>query len=556
MGLSLRPEHLRRYRDIAQLLLRYGRSDLVRSSGLQRDLDLELLPESDSREEDARRFAADLERMGPTYVKLGQLLSTRADLFPRPVLDVLSRLQDELEPMPFEDVERVVTEELGVRMSKAFDSFETEPMAAASLGQVHRARLRDGREVAVKVQRIGIREHVAEDLEALDQVTGLLDRHTDAGERYRLAAMFDQFREVLLRELDYRVEANNMRVIAENLADVEDIVVPLPVDDYTTGRVLTMDYVRGRKVTKIGPLTRLHSDGAHLADQLFRAYMKQVLVDGLFHADPHPGNIFLTHDGKVALLDLGMVQQLTPRVRENLVRLVLATSEGAGDDAAEHALRMSRMAPDAERDEFHDRVAALVSRQRDARGSHVRVGQVLLELFSISGQTGVHLPPELSLLGKTMLNLDEVALTLDPEFDPNGAVQRHAAEIMQQHMRARMSPTSLMTAGLETMQLIQRLPAEANRALDLLGRGEVRLRVQTMDEERLMRSLRGMANRITLGLLLAALIVGAALMSRVETTGRIFGYPAIAFVIFMIAAIAAAALAVRILWFDHDEPHA
>ncbi|HEX6641452.1 MAG TPA: AarF/ABC1/UbiB kinase family protein, partial [Thermoanaerobaculia bacterium] len=476
-------------------------------------------------------------------------------MFPPEVLESLSRLQDELEPMPFEVVERIVQDDLGVRMSKAFEEFEPKPVAAASLGQVHKARLRDGRLVAVKVQREGIKETVRRDLDALDQIATFLEEHTTPGEQYRLKEMFVRFREVLLAELDYRTEASNMRIIADNLREIEQIVVPLPVDDYTTERVLTMDYVRGRKVTALSPLARMEMDGTELADQLMKAYLKQVLVDGFFHADPHPGNVFLTDDRRIALIDLGMVERVSPRMRESLIRLLLAASEGKGEDAAEQAMRMGTIEQDADREQFRTRVADIVSKQQNTTMERMQAGAVLLELYGVAAECGVRLPAELSVLGKTLLNLDLISTTLDPSFDPNASIRRHAADVMRQHMIRSLTPGAVFSNALELIELVQRMPGRINRALEGFERGELKLRVHAIDEARLMASLRSMANRITLGLMVAGLIIGSAMLARVESAGRIFGYPAIAFVLFMVGAIAAIALGIQILWFDRDEPH-
>ena len=555
MSLSLRPEMVRRYRDMAVLLVKYGRSDLVRTSGIDSKLTLPDEAGEPGRARDATRLAEDLERMGPAFVKLGQLMSTRSDMFPPEVLDALSRLQDELEAMPFDVVERIVQEELGVRMSKAFEDFDPKPVAAASLGQVHKARLRDGRLVAVKVQREGIRETVRGDLEALDGISTFLEEHTAPGEQYRMREMFERFRAVLMGELDYRQEAANMKVIAQNLCDLENIVVPLPVDDYTTEKVLTMDYVRGRKVTSLSPLARMEMDGSVLADQLMEAYLKQVLVDGFFHADPHPGNVFLTDDRRIALIDLGMVERVSPRLRESLIRLLLAASEGKGEDAAEHAMRMGRVEQDADREQFRLRVADIVARQQNTTMEHMQAGAVLLELYGVAAECGIRLPAELSVLGKTLLNLDLISTTLDPGFDPNASIRRHSAEVMRQHMMRSLTPGAVFSNVLEVVDLVQRMPGRINRALEGFERGELKLRLHAIDEPRLMQSLRSMANRITLGLMVAGLIVGSALLARVETSGRILGYPALAFVFFMAGAIAAIALGVQIVWFDRDEPH-
>ena len=258
MGISLRPEHLKRYKDIAMLLMKYGRSDLVKNAGLA-----EVLKDEQSENEhphgEAESLAGDLEKMGPTFIKLGQLLSTRGDLLPLPYLRALTRLQDNVEPFSYEEVESIITSELGVRMSKAFSEFDNVPIAAASLGQLHKAAMRDGRQVAVKVQRPGIREQIAKDLEAFTDVAQFLDDHTEAGQRYEFQKMLDEFRKTLLKELDYKQEAQNLLLINDNLKEFDAIVVPLPVDDFTTTRVLTMDYIKGQKITSLSPLQRARS---------------------------------------------------------------------------------------------------------------------------------------------------------------------------------------------------------------------------------------------------------------------------------------------------------
>ncbi|HZE12517.1 MAG TPA: AarF/UbiB family protein, partial [Chthoniobacterales bacterium] len=286
MAISLKPQHLNRYRQIAWLFIKYGRSDLVKESGLEGTLAAEqrVTPKEAAK---ADELADDLEKLGPTFVKLGQLLSTRVELLPQAYLDALTRLQDKVEAFPFDEVEKIVCSELGVRMSKAFSDFDVTPMAAASLGQVHKARLRDGRQVAVKVQRPGIREAMFEDLDALDEIAEFLDHHTAAGKRYGFCQMLDEFRKSLVRELDYRQEASNLTAIGENLRSFPHLIVPEPIADYSSSRVLTMQYVHGKKITDLSPLVRMEFDGGALAEELFRAYLQQILVDGFFHADPH-----------------------------------------------------------------------------------------------------------------------------------------------------------------------------------------------------------------------------------------------------------------------------
>jgi ubiquinone biosynthesis protein len=535
VALSLRPRHVRRYKDIARLLVKYGRGDLVSQAGLD-PLDGDV-PADPSVVADAEQLATDLEGLGPTYVKLGQLMSTRADLLPPAYVAALARLQDDVEGFPFAEVERIVEAELGVRMSRAFTTFENIPIASASLGQVHKATLRNGRAVAVKVQRPGIREQVLDDLDALREIAEFADAHTSYGRRYGFAAMLEEFRTSMLRELDYQQEAANLRTLGANLADFPRIVVPQPVADYTTSRVLTMDFVGGRKLTSLGPLAQLEVDGRTLADQLIGAYLKGILVDGFFHADPHPGNVFLTDTGDIALIDLGMIGRIPADMQERLLKLLLAVSEGRGDEAARVLLGLAQQVED-EVDEtaYRRAVASIVTAHQGASLADVRAGAVLVDLSTCAIDNGLRPPPELTMLARALIALDEVARTLDPSYDPNAAIQRQAADILKQRLTGSASQGNLFTTVLEAKEFVERLPGRVNKVMDALAEGELKLNVRGIDERELMFGVTKLANRLTTGLVIAALIIGAAMLMRVPTRTTLFGYPALAIVCFGVAA--------------------
>jgi ubiquinone biosynthesis protein len=551
MGISLKPQHLKRYKDIAWLLMKYGRSDLVKNAGLDSMLKDEVAdPGVVEAPPEAKALADDLEKMGPTFIKLGQLLSTRPDLLPISYLEALARLQDRVEPFAYEEVEAIVSSELGVRISKAFTEFDPAPIAAASLGQVHRARLRDGRHVAVKVQRPNIREGVAEDLEALSDVAEFLDNHTEMGKQYEFQKMLEEFRRSLMRELDYRQEALNLATMNDILKDFDSIVVPLPVDDYTTSRVLTMDYIKGKKITALTPLARLEIDGTHLAEQLFRAYLKQILVDGFFHADPHPGNVFLTDEGRIAMIDLGMVARITPSLQEKLLQLLLAVAEGRSEEAANFAIRIGERTDRFDEAGFRRRVTDLVAQQQGRSADQLEIGKIMLEVTQVSGECAIRLPPELTMLGKTLLNLDQVGWTLDPSFNPNAAIRRNAVEIMQQRMAKSVSPSSLFSSLMDMKDFVEMMPRRINKILDRVANNDLEVKVDAIDEKLLMEGLQKIANRITMGLVLAALIVGAAMLMSVPTDFRIFGYPGLAMIFFLIATGGALVLMINILFYD------
>ena len=550
MALSLKPERLKRYKDIVALLIKYGRSDLVEHSTLQlvgKDTSRAITKKSAAK---AEELADDLEKLGPTFIKLGQLLSTRADMLPEPYLDALSRLQDHVEPFSFEEVERIVSGELGGRISKLFAEFQREPIAAASLAQVHRAQMRDGRMVVVKVQRPNIRDQIVEDLEALLEAAEFIDAHTETGRRYEFSNLLAELRRSLLRELDFKIEANNLWKLRESLREFEHIVIPEPIEDYSTSRVLTMEYIPGKKITDISPLRLIEIDGMELSTEFFRAYLKQILVDGFFHADPHPGNVFLTDDNRIGLLDLGMVGHVNARFQENLLRLLLAVSEGRGDEAAQVCMKMGDPKPNFDKVEYRNRVIRLVARHSDATIDEISAGRVTLEITRIAADCWMGMPPQFTLIAKAFLNLDQVVSALAPDFNPNQVIRDEASNILAQRLAASVEPGSIMSRVVEVKEFADRFPGRVSKILDSIGNNELRIGVDAIDETVVLAGLQKIANRITLGLILAALIVGAALMMRVETSFKIFGYPGIAMIFFMLAAVASLMLAGSILFTD------
>ena len=557
MNLSLRPEHLKRYKDFALLLFKYGRRDLVARAGLN-----DLLPEEAEADEEripeARELARDVEKLGPTYIKLAQLLSTRPDIIPPVYAEALARLQDDVAPFGFDQVEKILTEELGVRLSKAFERIEPKPIAAASIAQVHYAVLRGGREVALKIQRPGIREQVMDDLEALGEVAAFLEARTEFGQRFGVKLLFDEFRKSMLRELDFRQEALHLVTIGNNLKEIPEIIIPQPVMTYSSSRVLTMEFVPGVKVTALGPLAKMELDGEKLADALFRAYLKQMLRDGLFHADPHPGNVFLvpgTNDSadggaaeaRIALIDLGMVARVRPALQDRLLQLLLAVGDNKPDDAVKVLLLVAEQREDANQAGFRRAVADIIGQHQEVALARPQVGRAVLMLLKVAAENGIHLPPELAMIGKTLLNLDEIGLTLAPHFDANAAVRRHAAAITHEQVLRDISVGSIFSTAVELKNFVQHLPGRVNRILDRLADNEFEVKVDAIDEAHLMEGMQKVANRIATGLVLAALIVGAALMMRVETSFQLFGYPGLAILLFLAAALGGMGLVGTIL---------
>lgn len=544
--IGLSPSSLKRYKDVAWLLYKYGGSGLVQQSGLS-GVAGETFPSpqvngSDANGEAGHRdvphhgsvakplpeqLADDLEALGPAFVKLGQLLSTRPDILPAPYLDALSRLQDDGKPVPWREIERVVEEEFRAHPDHIFDHFEREPVAAASLGQVHRASLHDGREVIVKVQRPGIVESLHKDLAALSELAEVLQNHTEIGRRWQIKPLVETLGRTIASELDYRREAHDSHVLADNLQQFDRLIVPQAIDDLTRARVLTMEHVAGTKIPDVSPVVLIEIDRQELIDQLFRAYLQQVLVDGVFHSDPHPGNLLLTRDGRIAILDFGMITRISPETRKNMVKLLFAICHGDGEDAARIAEGMSEPTPLFKRQEFVRRISQLVAEQQDQSVQHMGTGRVILQIQLAAGETGIIVPEPLVMFGKTLMNLDRAVVVLDPRFNPTAAVQEQAATIVKEHSRRQVSLMQLYQSLLDATDLMQNLPARINTVTRRLADNELEIKVRAFDEMKFIRGLHKVAHRITVGLVIGALIVGASIMMKLDGGPRILGYPAL-----------------------------
>ncbi len=527
--------HLARYKQIAGLLLAHGRGDLAEAAGLT-------LPAVLSRQDDepeaerAARFARDLEDLGPTFVKLGQLLSTRPDLLPEAHLEALGRLQDDVRPVPVAEIEAILEAELGHGVGDLFQRFEERPLASASLAQVHRATLGNGHEVVVKVQRPGVRATVHTDLQVLGELVRLVSENTELGRTYRLDRVLEAFEEGLREELDFTREAQNMRALAHNMRSFERIVVPEPVDRLVTRRVLVSDFVRGRKLTRGGPLRWIELDARALVEELHRASLRQAFEDGLFHADPHPGNVLLTPEGALALLDAGAVVRLSPGVRARLLRFLLAVTERDGDRAAEAALDLSEPARSADPNEYRRRVSHLVMRHAADGDEDLHLGPLILGVTRIGGETGQLVPRELTLLARALISLEQVVYQLAPGFRVADGLRRFAARSLQAQVGPPGGVAAVVSGLLEAREMAEDVPRRLRRVLELAADNRLRVSVDAIDESFLVRSLLRVANRITTGLVLAALIVGAALLMRIETDFEVLGYPGLAILLFLAAA--------------------
>lgn len=519
---------------MVELFTRYGLADFAQRQGLTALTPRQGTEEADDAVSDrAVAFRKRLVELGPAYVKLGQALSTRPDLLPPEYTRELERLQDDVPAVPFPEIGAVIEQEFGARVQQIFADFDEEPLGAASLGQVHVAHLRDGREVVVKVQRPGIREQLASDLDFFRDLAAFLTEHTHVGERIDFAGVMHELERALSDELDYRIEARNTTTFRAALAGFPHLVVPRVVDALTSERVLTLERIRGIKVDQLPPLTRLEHDFTALAEELGQAYLKQITVDGHFHADPHPGNIFVTLPGRrnpptpadvkdgaktspdeprLALVDFGMTAHLSEKLREQVVRLLLDLAENRGDSAAETLVEMGQETEGFDHSAFVRETASLVSRYYDRAIGEVSTGTVMYELINTAFRHGLRAPGELTLLGKALVNLDDVTRVLDPGYNPVAAIREFGGRIAGERMKRELSLARVYQAATVTADLVAALPRRIDAITARLAANELGMRVELPQAEGMLAALQKIANRIFSGLVVASVVVASALV--------------------------------------------
>jgi predicted unusual protein kinase regulating ubiquinone biosynthesis (AarF/ABC1/UbiB family) len=375
-------------------------------------------------------------------------------------------------------------------------------------------------------------------------LAAFVDEHSSGASRFGFTAMVEQFRESLFDELDYRREAANLQRLGEMLADYPRIFVPQPVGDYTNSRVLTMDYVEGRSISAVTPVGRTELEGAALAQDLICAYLDQILIHGFFHADPHPGNVLLTPDHRLALIDLGMVARLAPDVQEHLLRLLLALSSKDGIGVTDSLEHLGTRLEEFDSDELRMRISGLVLRHGGTTVGQLATGRLLGELAVVASSCGLQPRPELTMLGKALLNLDEVARTLDPTLEVEKVIEDHAASVMKHRVLEAASPVQVMRSTLDAAAFAEALPGRMDKVLESLAEGKLTLNLEGLDEPALMRGAQKLANRLAAGVLIAAFVIAASLFSRDGGQRILWGYPLLTVVFLFLAAVVGIWLAV------------
>ncbi|MFL5927902.1 MAG: ABC1 kinase family protein [Gaiellaceae bacterium] len=464
--------------------------------------------------EGAVRFREGLEELGTTFVKLGQLLSSRPDLLPDVYIEELDRLVDDVSPLPFPPLRDVIDADIGLDQ---FTLIDERPLASGSIAQIHPALLKSGRDVVVKVRRPGIVEQVELDLDLLRRTAGIAEKHSDAARLLQLNALADELEQHLLGELNFVEEANNAGLIDAAVRDSSDyLFVPQVVEEHLTERVLVMERVHGRKVDSDHGLS--DERAVALADAFLRAYVRQVTVRGIYHADPHRGNVLLTPGGRLALLDFGLIGRLDDDTRASLALLLLAIAQNRADDVADLIVSLSRTSAESDAAGFVHDLRRKLPRYQWRPLSAVRTGEGLADLQRLSLQHGIALPTAFALVGKTLAQAESIARTLDPTLDPVATMRSEGWNVMAHEAERRLEPNQLLAFSFTQLQPLLRLPRRTAQLVQKLEDGNIKINIAPVQVDHFESLLRSTANRIGGALIVSALLVSSALMARVDHT--------------------------------------
>ena len=535
--------HINRYRQILTILFKYGFGDLVDRLNVGQYLEIGIQMISRKRREQMdsltreERIRMALEDLGPTFVKLGQILSTRPDLVPVSLIHELSKLQDEVPPFPASQAKSIIESELSMTVAEIFERFESVTYAAASIGQVHRARLRTGEEVIVKVQRPDITKMIEVDLEILLHLATLVERHVEDWEIYRPTRIVEEFARVIEKEIDYTVEASYAERFARQFIGNDMIYIPRIFREFSTQRILTMEYVPGIKVSDINRLDTEGYDRKIIADRGADLLLHQVFTFGFFHADPHPGNVFILPDNIICYLDFGMMGSVDRQSREDIADMVYALVERNESGVVDAFLRIVEWEEEPDRRALETDMSNFMELYLYKSLKDIRIEAVLQQLLDLITRYRLILPFDRFLMMKALSTMEGLGLMLNPDFDMTEKV----APFIRRLKMARLSPRRILSEFLQTSgevaQLLRIIPGELRDILKQIKQGKVRVGFEHRGLERFIFEMDRSSNRIAFALIVSSLIIGSSLIINTDIGPFLFGLPILGLLGFSMAGV-------------------
>jgi ubiquinone biosynthesis protein len=545
--------NLNRYRQILAVLFKYGFDDVIDMLKIDQYIEIGLQMITRKRGEPLERLSRAvrvrmaLEELGPTYIKMGQILSTRPDLVPVDFIRELSQLQDTVPPFSFSDVCRIIQQETGRSVEELFAQLDAKPLASASIGQVHRARLKDGDEVAVKIQRPGIRKIVEVDLEIMLHLATLAERHIEELTHHRPVKIVEEFARSIEKEMDYTLEATSMERVARSFLHDETIYIPKVYREITTQRVLTAELVDGTKISLLEQLDQNGFDRKLITRRGADILLTQIFQHGFFHADPHPGNLFVLPNNVICLIDFGMMGAVDRQTREIFVELVDAVVRRDEPRTTQVLLKLTLWDQEPDLRLLGKDVADFMGEHLYKPLKEIEVGKLLHDMLELATHHRLRIPPEIFLMLKAISTVEGLALTLDPDFD----MVTHCEPFIRQVRLSRFSPRRLGSDALsifgQYVDFIQEFPKDLLEITRTIRQKKFTFMLELKNMETMLSTHDQISNRISFSIIIAALIIGSALIVISKTPPLFHGISLIGIIGFLAAAVMGVWLLVAII---------
>ena len=545
--------HLTRYRQILTVLFKYGFENLVEHIKIEQYIELGL--QMISRKPRAKvaklsrpeRIRMMFEELGPTYIKLAQVLSTRPDLIPVDLLTELAKLQDKVPSFPFSDVQDIIFKERGQTVTDLFETIDEVPIASASIGQVHRARLKNGEEVAIKIQRPGIRKIIEVDLEIMLHLATLAERNIEELTPQRPVKIVEEFARTLEKELDYNIEATNMERMAAQFLDDQTLYIPKVFRDFSTKRILTMEFVEGIKISDIQKLNEAGLDCKKIIARGSDILLKQIFDHGFFHADPHPGNIFVLPNNVICLLDFGMTGSVGRHTREDFVDLIDGVVHQDEINTTRALLTMTTYEQEPKRRLLEKDVEDFMGRHLYKALKDIEVGKLLQHLLELAARHRLSITPDIFLMMKALSSIEGVGLMLDPDFDIIAQATPFIKRIKMTRFKPHRIAGDIMRLTAETLEFFQQFPKDMLEITRMIRERKFYLKHEIQDLDTMLATHDQISNRISFSIIITALLIGSALIVISKTPPLLYGISLIGIIGFTAAAVMGIWLLIAIL---------
>jgi ubiquinone biosynthesis protein len=549
-----RYKNINRLRQIINILIKYGFDYFVEQLGL-----ISLIAKGEKILKRKRskidqisfsvRVRLALEELGPTFVKLGQILSTRPDIIPREYIKELEKLQDEVPPYSYDLVEQMVQKELGANVSELFKSFDEKPFAAASLGQAHKAILKEDKvKVVVKVQRPDMEKIIETDLDILFQLARLTEKYIPESRLYDPVGVAEEFAKTIRMELDYGTEGRNAERFRKNFKEDKTVFIPNIYWELSSKYILTMEYIEGIKINHLKELDKAGYDRKQIAENGAKAFMKQMLIDGFFHADPHPGNILVMENEIIGFMDFGMMGKIDEESREKYIDLLIAVLEYDSNKILAGMLELGFTSQETiDTRSFKIDIADILAQYYDKALKEIKLGEFVTQLVQISIKYHIKMPAELTLLGKSLLTIEGIGLVLDPDFNLTEIAKPYIKEIILERKSPQRLLFKLSNDLSEFYHLMVLIPRQLSKTLRKMEEGIFKLELQHRGLENLINALDKATNRLSYSLILVAIIIGSSLIMQTDKGLQFMGFPVIGVMGYIISGILGLGLVIMIL---------